>query len=69
MNKTTSKLLGFVKDSSDTIWQIGNDVYRVTSKAGELDSKGLPSARRWESNLEHFMLYAKRGAFLYIQLL
>lgn len=67
--KHQAELIGFYKGSPDTLWRIGDDVYRVTSKAGELDVRGLPLAKRWEANLETFMRYAKLGAFPEIQLL
>jgi len=69
MKKLTVKLIGFVRDSSDTIWRIGDEVYRVTSKAGELDSNGLPAARRWEASYNLFKVYASKGVFPHIQLL
>jgi hypothetical protein len=71
--KPNPKLIALVKDSSDTIWQIWDQVYRVTSRAEELarelDEFGCPMSRRWESSIEHFNLYAKRGDLPHLQIL
>jgi hypothetical protein len=50
-----------IKDSTDTIWRVGHNVYRVSDET--LDVNGMPQAKRWEADYDRFVYYLDRNVW------